>query len=234
MNGLVLWDVDHTLIENSGVSKRTYATAFERLTGRPAQHLARTFGRTDPEIMADLFADHGLSHDAFGPDDVRRALVDSLARLRTALVEVGWALPGARDSIDAVTDLGVVQSVLTGNVRENGYVKLAAFDLADRLDWESGAYGFDAEDRAGLVAVAQKRAQSRHGTQFGALNTILIGDTVNDVQAGRRGGAYVIAVATGVDDAPALIAAGADVVLNDLTSTDQVIAAVASLLRTSA
>jgi hypothetical protein len=32
---LVLWDVDHTLIENNGVNKETYAYAFELLTGRP-------------------------------------------------------------------------------------------------------------------------------------------------------------------------------------------------------
>jgi hypothetical protein len=31
---LVLWDVDHTLIENSGVSKENYALAFKLLTGR--------------------------------------------------------------------------------------------------------------------------------------------------------------------------------------------------------
>jgi len=33
---LVLWDIDHTLIENHGVNKEIYALAFELLTGRPA------------------------------------------------------------------------------------------------------------------------------------------------------------------------------------------------------
>ena len=31
---LVLWDIDHTLIENHGVNKETYALAFTLLTGR--------------------------------------------------------------------------------------------------------------------------------------------------------------------------------------------------------
>jgi hypothetical protein len=40
---LVLWDVDHTLIENSGVSKENYALAFEFLTGRaPAPHSSKS------------------------------------------------------------------------------------------------------------------------------------------------------------------------------------------------
>ena len=34
---LLLWDVDHTLIENSGVSKAVYARAFEMMTGRAAE-----------------------------------------------------------------------------------------------------------------------------------------------------------------------------------------------------
>jgi len=34
---LVLWDIDHTLIENNGVSKEIYAGAFERITGREAR-----------------------------------------------------------------------------------------------------------------------------------------------------------------------------------------------------
>ena len=52
MPRLVLWDIDHTLIENAGVSKEIYSTAFAILTGQTALHAARTDGRTDREIMA--------------------------------------------------------------------------------------------------------------------------------------------------------------------------------------
>ena len=38
---LVLWDIDHTLIENHGVNKETYALAFRLLTERAAEHRAR-------------------------------------------------------------------------------------------------------------------------------------------------------------------------------------------------
>ena len=39
---LVLWDIDHTLIEGHGVNKETYALAFRLLTGREVDHRART------------------------------------------------------------------------------------------------------------------------------------------------------------------------------------------------
>lgn len=231
MNGLVLWDVDHTLIENSGVSKRTYSGAFERLTGQTTQHPARTMGRTDREIMADLLEQHGVPSDTYEPEQVRSALIDSLSELEATLVEVGWVLPGGRECLAALAEMqGVVQAVLTGNVRENGYVKLAAFGLAENLDWDSGAYGFDAEDRPGLVAVAQARATEGHGVRFTAASTILIGDTINDVRAGREGGAHVIAVTTGEDSRERLTAAGADVVLKDLADVDYFTGAVTALL----
>jgi hypothetical protein len=41
MPRLVLWDVDHTLIENAGVSKEIYATAFHALTGDRASRADR-------------------------------------------------------------------------------------------------------------------------------------------------------------------------------------------------
>ena len=61
MPRLILWDIDHTLIENAGVSKEIYSTAFELLTGQKAVHRARTNGRTDQEIMARMLLDHGAA-----------------------------------------------------------------------------------------------------------------------------------------------------------------------------
>ena len=57
---LVLWDIDHTLTENHGVNKETYAFAFELLTGRRAEHQAQTDGRTEPEIMLNMLLAHGI------------------------------------------------------------------------------------------------------------------------------------------------------------------------------
>lgn len=57
---LVLWDIDHTLAENHGINKEIYALAFELLTGRHAEQPAQTDGRTEPEIMLNMLAAHGI------------------------------------------------------------------------------------------------------------------------------------------------------------------------------
>src|SRR6476660_5060128 len=97
---VVMWDVDHTLIENAGVSKEIYADAYGRLTGRTATRPPVTEGRTDPEIMADLLRANGAPE--FPWVLVQEALRRAGANLRRALNDRGWALPGARELVVAL------------------------------------------------------------------------------------------------------------------------------------
>ncbi|MFD0345141.1 HAD hydrolase-like protein [Kitasatospora aburaviensis] len=80
-----------------------------------------------------------------------------------------------------------------------------------------------------LVQVARRRAAAAYGRAFDADGTVLIGDTPRDVQAGRTGGARVIAVASGASSAAALREAGADAVLAALRDTEAVVRAVQAL-----
>ncbi|WP_084478677.1 HAD family hydrolase [Nocardia jejuensis] len=229
---LVLWDIDHTLIENYGVNKEIYGWAFELLTGQPAVHRARTDGRTEPEIMRNMLLEHGIEPTT---DHAARALevLDSATLSRIdAMRERGHELPGARDALVALRSTpGVVQSVLSGNIRPNAITKLSAFSLEGFLDFEIGGYGSDDSARDNLVAFAQRRASEKFGVLFDKSNTVLIGDTARDVQAGRNGGAHVVAVASGSASMEELQAAGADLVLADLRDTDAVLAAVTSFSR---
>lgn len=224
---LVLWDVDHTLIENNGVNKETYAKAFELLTGLRAEHQAETEGRTEPEIMRNMLAAHGIEptgeHHARMVDALETAASANASRLR----ERGHELPGARDALAAFQEMpGIVQSVLTGNTRPNARTKLSAFGLDEYLDFEVGGYGSDDYVRANLVGVAQHRASAKYGVKFGLAATVLIGDTPRDVRAGLDGGAHVVAVASGSSDMDSLREEGADVVLPDLRATQAVVDAV--------
>ena len=142
----------------------------------------------------------------------------------------GTRYRGGRDALAAFQAIpGVVQSVLSGNIRPNAMTKLSAFGLDGFVDFEVGGYGSDDEARANLVAVAQRRASAKHGIAFGPANTVIIGDTPRDVRAGRDGGARVVAVASGSDNMDVLRAEGADVVLPNLRDTLAVIDAVTSL-----
>lgn len=225
----MLWDLDHTLVDTRGVSREALRWAIGRLLGREVTALAPIPGRTDWAIVRDSLVLHGLSvaeADAQVPAGFR-LLAEGLRDRHDLLVRRGAALPGASQALSTVAALpGVVQSLLTGNIRVNAERKLAAYGLgAAGLDLDAGAYGDDAADRPALVPLARARAAARTGRTFDASTTVLIGDAPGDLEAARVGGARMVAVATGSTTAAALAAGGADVVLADLSDPAAVVAA---------
>jgi phosphoglycolate phosphatase-like HAD superfamily hydrolase len=224
---LVLWDVDGTLIYNGGLSKQAYALGFELLTGRPTVEPVITDGMTDPAIMRSLFERHGIELTTEMVAQVPKVMTEALASLVPQLRERGHAMPGAREAIDALAQLpDVVQSVLTGNIAANAFAKVAAFGLHAKLDFEVGGFGSDDEVRSNLVEAARLKALSKYGVAFDASSTVIIGDTLRDIEAGRDGGAHVVAVASGAFSEEQLLAEGADVVVPDLRDTDGLVKSV--------
>ncbi len=229
---LVLWDVDHTLIDNGGVSKENYALAFQKLTGSAAEFPARTDGRTDILIMRELLEAHNVSASSFTQSSQLAALAAAGAANRELLAGRGRALPGALAVVRRLAvDPQFINSVLTGNIQPNAFIKLDVFGLAEWIDFSVGAFGSESADRSRLVPVAQGKATAAGLFDPHRDATILFGDTVRDVAAGLEGGAQVIAVATGNSGIAKLLAAGADAALNDLrnqeaffSTLDQVVA----------
>lgn len=226
----VLWDVDNTLIDTSGVSKKTYTRAFELLVARPPRVAVETAGRTDFEIMSHFLCRNDVEETKFGAEKFAEVLTAAMVENRDELRSRGHALPGAREALAALYGkANVVQSVLTGNIPHNAYEKLAAFGLDAYVDFEVGGFGTDHIVRARLVDAARRKALHKYGIQFDRTSTVLIGDTPRDVQAGRDGGARVLAVATGKDTVTELRDAGADTVLPDLEDTAEVLKALVDL-----
>lgn len=222
MQLIVLWDVDHTLVDNAGVSKEIYASAFKALAGRNAELPAPTEGRTDRAIMRDMFVQHGLPVPGWG--SAQRALEEAGRGREEDLRRRGRVLPGVQEALKALAaDAEICSSVLTGNISANARVKLGAFGLDSLLDMSVGGYGEDSEDRPRLVDAARVRIHAAHGAAM-TTPTVLIGDTPRDVHAAHDAKARCIAVASGIHSAAQLHAAGAELVLPDLTDTEGLLA----------
>jgi phosphoglycolate phosphatase len=151
---------------------------------------------------------------------------DSVALEGIGRGQDGGPAPGRDGTAGSATDLSVVQSVLTGNVRRMAEIKLGAAGLDGHLDLEAGAYGDSHEVRSELVHLARGNAARRYGRSFAGTATVLVGDTPLDVAAARATGARAVAVATGGTSADKLAEAGADAVLPDLTDTPAVLSAI--------
>ncbi|MEU4347127.1 HAD hydrolase-like protein [Streptomyces sp. NPDC023838] len=230
---LILWDIDRTLLYVGDIDRQVYREAFAEVVGRPAGRLpARGTGVTMPVAIRSLLLDNGVSESVV-PDPLPRMeelLPKRLAAHTEDLLGQGVLMFGAVAALEAVQGHEWwVPTVVTGNLKSNALLKLAAFNLDGYLDTEIGGFASDDDHRPALVGIAQKRAQAKHGTSFTRANTVIIGDSVEDVRTGLEGGASVIGVDSGKTSAQDLKEAGANVVLASLDDVKHLIDAITSV-----
>lgn len=226
VNKLVLWDIDHTLIETGGVGSEVFRDAFEQVTGHKIDKLADVTGRTEQVIFRETME----MYDIDDPGDYFPKFVETQAEgYRDRADEMrrrGRVLPGAREALEALAKMPrITQAVLTGNPQPSAIAKLDIFDLIDGLDLNSGAYGTDDSVRSNLVRIAQRRAAQRHRIAFDEATTIVVGDTAS-VEAALEGGAGIIAVASGSTSADDLRKTGASRVLDTLVDLRTLISSI--------
>ncbi|MCU1385009.1 MAG: phosphoglycolate phosphatase [Acidobacteria bacterium] len=180
-------------------------------------------GRTDAWILNDAVVAHHIPQDS---PDLIRFREAYLRHLAVELEKPGTArkgiMPGVGPLLDALAPRpDVFLALLTGNYETGARLKLQYFDL-----WKyfaCGAFGDDAPHRNVLVPKALAAVRACGGPTFAAANAIVIGDTPLDVGCAIHAGARSIGVATGSHSVDELRAAGADVVLTDLSDTDEVV-----------
>ena len=230
---LVLWDVDYTLVDSDGVGRELYQIAFREMFGRPMPQPGSMSGRTDRAIAIEVLGLAGVAEPQQVVDAFHGRMAAHAAGLADLVRQRSRVLPGAAQAVAALAGPGpggagdgVVESLLTGNIRPLAEIKLGPLGLTEHLDLDVGAYGDADEVRAQLVPLARSRAARAYGRDFGGPATVLVGDTPLDVAAALATGARAVAVATGQFTAAELAASGAHAVLPDLADTGQVVAAV--------
>ncbi|WP_433793872.1 HAD family hydrolase [Actinoplanes sp. CA-252034] len=221
MRRLVMWDIDYTLLRGGGVTTKAWKAAFTDVTGVAWRDTPSFGGRTDTDICNEVFAVHGVTdctHERFFA-----RYVEAIHEVKHEFAVHGHLMPGVREVLARLdADPGVVQTLVTGNHPEVAAIKVAAFGLEGSFDAEIGGYGTDDSVRATLVRRCMERARAKYGEDFAP---VVIGDTEHDVAAALANGALAVAVATGAPTAADLTAAGAHVVLPDLSDLDAAITA---------
>ncbi|WP_084161543.1 HAD family hydrolase [Nocardia sp. BMG51109] len=196
--GLVVWDVDGTLIP---ADLRWLRRAVARTYGLEEESIvfpkARVHGYTDESIVVDTAMASGVRPEVAegGVERFHEVMARVMSEGERELARDQPAYPGAADSIAALHEHGLVQTVLTGNLRVAAEVKLRVSGLDRYLDLGIGAFGDDARNRFELPAVVIKRFAAQYGTTPDASRTVVVGDAPNDIACARHAGFHVIAVA---------------------------------------
>jgi phosphoglycolate phosphatase len=221
---VLLFDIDGTLVLTGGAGGRAMTRAFEDLYGvRNAFNGVPFNGRTDAWILSRAAAAHGIGEDA-----LTRFKPLYLEYLAEELHRPGprkGVMPGVGPLLDELSRRDdVFLALLTGNFERGARLKLEHFDL-----WRyftCGAFGDTTHDRNGLLPDALTRIATCGGPQAAPANIVIIGDTPLDVGVAISGGTRSMAVATGSHTVDELRASGADVVFQDLSDLEAVLAAV--------
>ncbi|NWF27841.1 HAD family hydrolase [Streptomyces sp. PKU-EA00015] len=185
------FDLDMTLIDSRpGIHAAFRALSAETGVWIDADLAITRLGPPLEQELAHWFPDEAIQETA----DRYREIYPEHAIAPT------FAMPGAREAVEAVQELGGRAIVVTAKHEPNAKLHLAHLGIApdEVVGW--------------LWAEAKAEALREHGA------SVYVGDHIGDVRGARVAGALSVAVPTGPCDAEELRGAGADVILDDLTA----------------
>jgi beta-phosphoglucomutase len=208
-NAAAIWDVDGTLVDTADLHYRAWvelATAIQRRFTK--EDFAATFGRRNPEIIRALFNPHADDATVADLGERKEHIYRSAAR------HVGVTLlPGVRQLLDGLKDLGWRQAVGSSAPRANLQLILAITRTQDDFDAVVSA-----EDTTRGKPDPQVFQIAAMKLRIPAQRCVVFEDAVAGVEAAKAAGMKCVAVRF-VGDHPveALRAAGADRIVDCLT-----------------
>lgn len=212
---LIVLDMAGTTVRDDGVVEQAFQRAAER-TGvaermpwdEALDYVRVTMGQSKIDVFTYL-----AGGDREAAARATAAFEDAYAEI---VAEQGVSeVPGAADAIQGLKDAGLAVVLTTG------FAPVTRDALIAGLGWE------------GLIDLALSPVEAGRGrpapdlvltallrTQTSSVAAVaVVGDTISDVESGRRAGAgFVAGVLTGAHDRAALSTAGADAVLADVSA----------------
>lgn len=212
---LVVLDMAGTTVRDDGIVEQAFQRAAER-TGvvnqmpwaQALDYVRVTMGQSKIDVFTHL-----AGGDVEAAERATAAFEGAYAEI---IAEQGVSeVAGARDAIQKLKDAGLKVALTTGFAPVTRDVLLESLGWHQLVDFALSP--IDA-GRGRPMPDLVLTALMRTGTSS-VQAVAVVGDTVSDVESGRRAGAgFIAGVTTGAHDGPALSAAGADAVLSDITA----------------
>jgi len=214
---IFLFDIDGTLLLSGGAGRVALQRATDlHLPRKGAMDRVTCAGKTDPLIVEDACRSVlGRLPDAATVDRILASYIEFLPceletnpsfRLLPGVPQVIHALRRRKDAHLAVA---------TGNIELGARLKLQRAGLDQLL--EVGGYGDGCRDRTVLLQHAMDAVARRAGRSLAELGpTIVVGDTVRDIEAARRLDLLVVVLGGTTTPEETLAEAGPDLIVEDL------------------
>lgn len=192
--GVILWDIDGTLLLNLNESTQSVHSEVFKLIGvkskKPEQKLT---GLTDYEVILK-FIDSNMI------DVQNEKIIDLFIELDKCYFQIfnpEKLILHSGITIDLMNELGREWElgVLTGNTTFRAFLKLGACKLLNQLNPSIFFTSKFGDTRVDITQRAEKAIIKDKNLQY--KKKFLIGDTPYDIEAGLKGNFRVISVATG-------------------------------------
>ena len=220
MERLVLFDIDKTLIKGFKWDINAISMAIKKTYNVDGNPYAKKYsGFTDKERIFKVLGENGLDENEI--NSKMKCCIDNFIEFfnKAANKNNVYVLDGAKKLLEELKKNNVLLGIVTGNIEETAKIKLKKAGLNQYFKF--GGFGSDDFRRADILKIAIKRAEEKFG--FTGRNIFLVGDTPNDVKAGKEAGVNVIGVATGIWSEEQLKEAGADYVFKNLRETNKIL-----------
>lgn len=216
---IVFFDIDGTLIDSSDSGRAAFVNALHSVFGwTDSIDYIEFSGATDLDVLSRIFEHYGRKLTEADTELFFEALPQELER--TCALRQPTALAGVLKLLESLAQIpDTLVGLITGNIETCARVKLAAAGIDHKF--VLGAFGHEHADRNEIARLGLKRAERMLDSGDSIGEVFVIGDSPADVAAAKAIGARSIAVCTGRPTCEDLVAAGADVILKDLSEAAQ-------------
>lgn len=215
--------MDSTLVNVQKIHHNAFQHALHLVFGietkpDPTQHS----GMPMPLVFSSVLHQAGLSQSII--DSGLDRAVQEQARIaiqKIKNVKTDIKLPGVTQLLSRLRKDGNILGLATGTIEKTGKVILEQAEINHYF--VTSSFGDEADSKAALFRATINKAISIVGQSIKKASLVVIGDSPQDIVAGKENGALTIAVATGSLTCPELNRYQPDFVFEDLSNTELVI-----------
>jgi len=220
MANLYFFDIDGTLVNLTSVHAKAYTTAYQKVLGIEARGIKRkeiiaTFGMAERAQHKQIFEKHNLSDKGRMTRIIKtyeKLFLDALN-----LVKVK-PLPGVVDFLDYLKKHGDYIGIVHGGPKYKGEIILKKAGLHNYFSLFGYNEGFN--ERKEILQNIIRKAREK-GYRFKKI--IVIGDTREDIRAGKAERTITVAVSTGTETKEKLKIGKPDIIVSTLKQYPEIL-----------
>ncbi|MDP2666316.1 MAG: HAD family hydrolase [Candidatus Diapherotrites archaeon] len=200
---LIIFDIDGTMMDTVAIHMDVLLEAYQRNPATPhpdPKILQRHLGKTSTAYARDVFRDHGHANPTL--NDIQ-SIIEYHRQKAThpSFLEGKESLfPGVRELLERLRQDGKELAVISGNIRETGEVLLQATGIISYFKYRvyaSDTYlGKPIRERHEMLRKVLEQVQ-KENRGLSPRDTLVIGDTMYDIEAAHQVGMEALAVGTG-------------------------------------